>query len=201
MRPPKASFRGNQHDGMHFAAKASRLRFDVVPDSLNSRFLPLPELATTAVFAVDDDIRVSCSDLKFAFSVWASAQRTLVGFYPRLHVRITGKEEKTPLFDYHSWWYVWWTGRYSIILTKAALFHRDYLDKYSAEMPAVVRKYVDEKMNCGKTLISTVRVSSIIFCALVFFYFVLLHVSMFPHVFFSLQSSIAEHSFEPLSRL
>lgn len=158
MRPPQKRFRGSQTDGAHFTAKANRLRFDVVPDSLNSRFRPLPELATSAVFAVDDDIRVSCSDLSFAFSVWALAQRTLVGFYPRLHLRIAGKEGSAAVYDYHSWWYVWWTGRYSIILTKAALFHRDYLDMYSADMPAAVRKYVDDKMNCGEYL-ETLRVS------------------------------------------
>jgi len=34
------------------AYKQQRLQFDVVPDSLNSRFLPLPGIATDAVFAV-----------------------------------------------------------------------------------------------------------------------------------------------------
>jgi hypothetical protein len=34
------------------AYRRQRLRFDPAPDSLNSRFLPLPGLATDAVFAV-----------------------------------------------------------------------------------------------------------------------------------------------------
>jgi hypothetical protein len=145
-----------------------RVRFHPAPDSLNSRFLVLNDLATDAVFAVDDDIKVSCADLKFAFEVWASTQHTLVGFYPRLHTptaatattatatatAITaeptggtaaaaaavartheigdrvfdrrsgesggggGVAAILPRFEYHSWWYVWWTGRYSMILTK-----------------------------------------------------------------------------------
>lgn len=35
---------------------APRVQFDVLPDSLNSRFTPLPALRTRAIFAVDDDV-------------------------------------------------------------------------------------------------------------------------------------------------
>ena len=35
-----------------------------------------------------------------------------------------------------------------MVLTKAALFHRDYLRLYSSEMPQSVRDYVDHHMNC-----------------------------------------------------
>lgn len=37
--------------------------------SLNNRFIPPEGLATDAVFAVDDDIRVPCADLEFAHEV------------------------------------------------------------------------------------------------------------------------------------
>lgn len=114
--------------------RSPRVRFDPLPNSLNSRFRPLPDLHTHAIFSVDDDIEVKCRDLKFAFEVWCNAQRALVGFYPRIH---------TPSavgwgFEYHTWWYVWWRGRYSLILTKAALLHRHYLRLYSTEMPRTV---------------------------------------------------------------
>ncbi|EOD27908.1 hypothetical protein EMIHUDRAFT_471678, partial [Emiliania huxleyi CCMP1516] len=92
---------------------APRVQFDVLPDSLNSRFTPLPALRTRAIFAVDDD--ASCDDLALALEAWRNAERTLVGFYPRLHVWRRGR------LQYHSWWYVWWHGEYSIVLTKAAL--------------------------------------------------------------------------------
>jgi len=42
-------------------------------------------LVTDAVFAVDDDIRVPCTDLDFAFGVWKVADESLVGFMPRIH--------------------------------------------------------------------------------------------------------------------
>ncbi|GAB5029827.1 n-acetylglucosaminyltransferase-like protein [Nannochloropsis oceanica] len=60
--------------------------------SLNNRFVPpVGEdgkdngLVTDAVFAVDDDIRVPCTDLDFAFGVWKVADESLVGFMPRIH--------------------------------------------------------------------------------------------------------------------
>ena len=56
--------------------------------------------------------------------------------------------DATVRYEYHSWWYVWWTGRYSMVLTKAAIFHADYLRLYSSEMPQPVRDYVDRHMNC-----------------------------------------------------
>jgi hypothetical protein len=203
----------------------------MVPDSLNSRFLPLPGITTDAVFAVrrnqanvpraasepcndmkigsilctslllktkshpqllvvtsallhvcicvllfdnaktkvDDDIRVPCRDLKLALHAWAMSPTTLVGFFPRLHTLAPApatsqskgdlsprsKNEALPLsstagattataaapapalwFEYHSWWYVWWYGRYSMVLTKAAILHRTYLTIYSAEAPS-----------------------------------------------------------------
>ena len=60
------------------------------PNSLDLPALPpsLPislGLVTDAVFAVDDDIRVPCSDLDFAFGVWKVADESLVGFMPRIH--------------------------------------------------------------------------------------------------------------------
>ena len=56
--------------------------------------------------------------------------------------------DATVRYEYHSWWYVWWTGRYSMVLTKAAIFHADYLRLYTSEMPQPVRDYVDRHMNC-----------------------------------------------------
>ena len=96
---------------------APRVQFDVLPDSLNSRFTPLPALRTRAIFAVDDDVeararwawmwreprcsnpdvsdlplpQASCDDLALALEAWRNAERTLVGFYPRLHVWRRGR--------------------------------------------------------------------------------------------------------------
>ncbi|RYY85753.1 hypothetical protein EON63_06895 [archaeon] len=37
-----------------------------------------------AVFHLDADVLISCSDLAFSFSVWKSTQKSLVGFFPRI---------------------------------------------------------------------------------------------------------------------
>ena len=172
------------------------------------------------MFAVDDDIRVPCSDLDFAFGVWKVADQSLVGFMPRIHTlnptalravaEAEGRKEKKreekrrkkgkkiregeeeergvggeeggmeeeeeedifdmeaeeggkeggkeggglrggripPLFRYNGWWKVWWEGEYSLILTKAAFLHRDFLRAYTEEMPGAIRAYVDENRNC-----------------------------------------------------
>ena len=44
--------------GLVETKRTPRLRFDTQPDSLNSRFRPLEDLYTHAIFAVDDDIQV-----------------------------------------------------------------------------------------------------------------------------------------------
>ena len=48
-------------------------------------------------------------------------------------------EAKVPLFRYNGWWKVWWDGEYSLVLTKAAFLHRDFLRAYTEEMPARIR--------------------------------------------------------------
>lgn len=96
-----------------------------------------------AIFSVDDDMRVPCSDLRSAYEVWQNSQRTLVGFMPRIHMR--GKKGR---LVYRCWWRVWWHGAYSIILTKAALLHHDYFNMYTNLMPQTIRDLVDKNRNC-----------------------------------------------------
>lgn len=45
-------------------------------------------------------------------------------------------------YKYGGWWSVWWTGSYSMVLTKAAFFHRTYLDLYTHEMPSSIHDYI-----------------------------------------------------------
>lgn len=45
-------------------------------------------------------------------------------------------------YKYGGWWTVWWTGTYSMVLSKAAFFHKKYLYMYTKDMPASIRKYV-----------------------------------------------------------
>ncbi len=121
-----------------------KIYFDIHDDSLNSRFLPLPtESRTDGILTVDDDMRISCDDLVIAHETWKSSPRTMVGFMPRTHLRSdTGK------LLYRCWWSVWWRGKYSIVLTKAAFLHHDYFKHYTSTMPAPVREYVHKNKNC-----------------------------------------------------
>ena len=123
--------------------KKPKIVFDVHPiDSLNNRFMPLNGSHTEAIFAVDDDMRVSCGDLNVAYETWRSSKRSLVGFMPRTYLRRDNK------FIYRCWWTVWWHGSYSIILTKAAIFHHDFMQIYTHKMPPEVRKFVDDMGQC-----------------------------------------------------
>jgi len=119
-------------------------------DSLNNRFAPLTGPHSDAIFSVDDDMRVPCSELLLAYQVWRGSSHSLIGFMPRLHLRsgaANGKDSSGKLV-YRCWWRVWWHGRYSIILTKAALLHHDFLLSYTNNMPQTVRDLVDRSRNC-----------------------------------------------------
>jgi hypothetical protein len=111
--------------------------------SINNRFEPLTDVPhTDAIFSVDDDMRVPCAELDLAHEVWRGAQRSIVGFMPRVHLR------HGDTLDYRCWWRVWWHGTYSIVLTKVALFHHHFLELYSGPKMQPVRDLVDEVRNC-----------------------------------------------------
>lgn len=128
-----------------FLSPHKEVRYDIVSHaSLNNRFLPLEGLRTAAVFNVDDDVYITCKDLDRAFEVWKQQPKTLTGFFPRLH----------QLDSTCRWKYAWTTetimvkAKYSMILTKAAFLHRDYLEVYSHHMPKELRETVDRYRNC-----------------------------------------------------
>ncbi|CAA7389879.1 unnamed protein product [Spirodela intermedia] len=133
----------NSRDG-----RIVEIEFDLnAEDSLNNRFKDIPELKTDAVLSVDDDVLFPCASVDFAFGVWQSAPAAMVGFVPRMHwlYRTSDGEE---YYKYGGWWTVWWTGTYSMVLTKAAFFHRKYLGLYTNHMPAAIRDYVTKNRNC-----------------------------------------------------
>lgn len=67
-------------------AHKPNFRFDINADyESNSRFRPIEDLKTDAIFSVDDDVIVPCSTLDYAFSVWLTTPSTMVGFVPRMH--------------------------------------------------------------------------------------------------------------------
>ncbi|MCL7052085.1 hypothetical protein MKW94_019986 [Papaver nudicaule] len=128
--------------------KKIELKFDINKEtSLNNRFKEIKDLKTDAIFSIDDDVVFPCTSVELAFNVWQSAPKTMVGFVPRIHL---GEEKKQNLshYTYGGWLSVWWMGTYSMVLSKAAFFHKKYLGLYTNQMPSTIRDYVSKIRNC-----------------------------------------------------
>ncbi|KAE7996649.1 hypothetical protein FH972_001354 [Carpinus fangiana] len=124
------------------------LKFDInKEDSLNNRFKEIKDLNADAVFSIDDDVIFPCSAVDFAFNVWQSAPDTMVGFVPRVHW-VDRSKGGNDYYVYGGWWSVWWTGTYSMVLSKAAFFHKKYFGLYTSEMPASIREFITKNRNC-----------------------------------------------------
>lgn len=50
-----------------------------------------------------------------------------------------------------------WHGRFSIILTKAAFLHVDYLQHYTHKMPPAIREYVEKGRQVSASLICALQ--------------------------------------------
>jgi len=122
----------------------------VPKDSLNSRFLPIRNLKSDAVFMVDDDVRIDCESIKAGFEAWRHSPNALVGYYPRLASPKLGIFESKAEVIYHTWPIVFAKQKFNIILTKASFFHTKYLEMYhdNDENPKEILEYVDAHMNC-----------------------------------------------------
>ncbi|MED6174987.1 GDP-mannose transporter [Stylosanthes scabra] len=76
-----------------------------------------------------------------------SAPDTMVGFVPRVHWVDYSKGGGSK-FKYGGWWSVWWTGTYSMVLSKAAFFHKKYFILYTNQMPTSLKEYITKNRNC-----------------------------------------------------
>lgn len=119
-------------------------------DSLNSRFLPIPDLVSDALFMVDDDLKVSCTSLHQGYLAWRSFPDSLVGYYPRLGRPASSMAaHDIDTMTYHNWPEVFFHQRFNLILTKASFLNRKYLDLYSSSShPSEIKEYIDARMNC-----------------------------------------------------
>jgi len=137
----------------------NRATVEILPkskDSLNSRFEPIPQLQSTAVFMVDDDIRVACSSLWQAFQAWKAHPDSMVGYYPRLASPPRSSRASSDTHTagtelvYHTWPVVFWTQSFNFVLTKAAFLHSRYLELYTNDntFPKAAKDHVDQHMNC-----------------------------------------------------
>ncbi|KAL0756186.1 hypothetical protein Bca101_093854 [Brassica carinata] len=162
--PPSASLKEYLQKAIKKKARDGHeveLRFDVnKEDSLNNRFKDIRDLKTDAVFSIDDDIIFPCHTVDFAFNVWESAPETMVGFVPRVHWP-EQSNRKADYYTYSGWWSVWWSGTYSMVLSKAAFFHKKYLSLYTNDMPASIREFTTKNRNCKIYEIGSTGISSI----------------------------------------
>uniref|UniRef100_A0A7S3V700 Glycosyl transferase 64 domain-containing protein n=1 Tax=Chaetoceros debilis TaxID=122233 RepID=A0A7S3V700_9STRA len=124
-------------------------------DSLNSRFLPIDNLQTNAIFMVDDDIRVDCPSLERGFEAWRYHPNSMAGFYPRLVLIQSStkgiiRQESKINRVYHNWPMVFANHKFNMIMTKASFFHSKYLEMYhdDEKNPKEVLALVDEQKNC-----------------------------------------------------
>jgi Glycosyl transferase family 64 domain len=138
----------------NLSTRASVEVLQVSKDSLNSRFEPIPQLITTSVFMVDDDIRVACPDLLLGFQAWKENPDAMVGYYPRLSsppmVRGKGASTAQSELVYHAWPIVFWRQEINFVLTKASFLHSKYLALYTNDdtFPKEIKDHVDKHMNC-----------------------------------------------------
>ncbi|XP_019057717.1 PREDICTED: glycosyltransferase family 64 protein C4 isoform X2 [Tarenaya hassleriana] len=84
----------------------------------------------------------------FAFNIWESAPDAMVGFVPRVHWPEKSNDDEGKYYKYSGWWYVWWTGTYSMVLSKAAFFHNKYLTLYTNGVQSSIRQFITKNRNC-----------------------------------------------------
>ncbi|CAN1842582.1 Glycosylinositol phosphorylceramide mannosyl transferase 1 [Linum perenne] len=114
-----------------------------VVENYGGRFKPIGGVRTDAILSVDDDVIVPCSDLEFAFLVWRTAPRTMVGFVPRMNwLDLNALKSGSVYHRYGGWLSIWWKGSYSMVLSKASFFHNKYLDVYTNSMPLPMQDYL-----------------------------------------------------------
>jgi hypothetical protein len=151
------------------------LRFPVIVElpernSLNNRYRLSPHIRTAAVLAMDDDLRPTPLQLRFAFEQWKVQPQRLVGFTPRhfavkgadaasldwLHAELHGAATTTrappPLgvvadnSGANALHYRFGGCPASVVL-HPFFTHRDHLARFWSEPMAPVRNIVDEHMN------------------------------------------------------
>lgn len=121
-------------------------------DRLSNRFKPTDAIKTRAVLSIDDDLLISCQQLRLGFNIWTANENALVGYAPRMHAinPVSGEDR------YLRWQDTWWNGMYSIVLTKAAFLHKKYLREFFKILPESFVADIDRNRNCEDIAMSYV---------------------------------------------
>ncbi|KAI7553854.1 hypothetical protein KC331_g946 [Hortaea werneckii] len=107
-------------------------------NSKNYRFQRTPAIETAAVLALDDDMVIKPRDVEYAFQSWQMyryPRKRMVG-YIRRRVSPQGDYRMSPSPE-----------GYSMVLTKSAFIHVDWMDLWWADTPIMrdFRDYVDSR--------------------------------------------------------
>jgi alpha-1,4-N-acetylglucosaminyltransferase EXTL3 len=105
------------------------------------------DVKTKCILAMDDDMLLDPKDIEFGYQTWKTfggGRSRMVGFIPR----VSNKDNTAYRIDGFK--------KYSMVLTKSAFFHTDWMDAYwsNDERMTRMRKYVDDKFNCEDILMS-----------------------------------------------
>lgn len=76
------------------------------------------------------------------YDVIAGVKKTKTRYFASAYLKIHLQRGNMDHYTYGGWWSVWWTGTYSMVLSKAAFFHKKYLAMYTNEFPASLREYI-----------------------------------------------------------
>jgi glucuronyl/N-acetylglucosaminyl transferase EXT2 len=116
-------------------------------NSLSERFRILLEPPTAGILTIDDDVLRPCIAMDAGFVKWVDNPDRMVGFDARGHT-IVNATATNELWAYSYLSTTQNTNKYSLVLTRYAFVHRDYLDSYFSSMPAIIRDTVVRDMNC-----------------------------------------------------
>lgn len=106
-------------------------------NSLNQRFHKSDNMKTDCILAMDDDILFKPADIELGYQAWKNyglGRKSMVGYIPR-------QASKDGV-------YVWrHLKSYSMVLTKSAFFHIDWMGAYWSSEPTMtgLRDYIDER--------------------------------------------------------
>ena len=99
-------------------------------------------MRTDAILALDDDTIFDPKYIEWGYQAWkahAGGRQRMVGYYARW-AEEDGEYQWKPKISY------------SMVLTKAAFLHRDWMKAYWSDDPKITeaREYVEKVFNCGE---------------------------------------------------
>ena len=112
-------------------------------NSLNERFNILKSTPTLGILSIDDDVLRPCEAIDSGFFKWVKSPHRMVGFDARTHVENNDG----------SWQYGYLSttkkeNMYSLALTRYCFIHRDYMIRYTRDLPSTILDTVATKFNC-----------------------------------------------------